>query len=84
MPWRPIMGRSSEEMPFLLQDLETVAKDEVAKALEEATRDTQKGAYHKIRHAGDLLKRIDREMVQKRCRHSARLFESVIELIRKS
>jgi hypothetical protein len=66
------------------QDLETVTKDDVAKALEEATRDTQKGSYHKIRHASDLLTRIDREKVQKRCRHCARLFERLLKLIRKN
>ena len=43
------------------RDLETVPKTEgLAAALERATRATQKGAYHKIRHASDLLQRIDR------------------------
>ncbi len=34
------------------------ANTDVASSLREATKDTQK-SYHKIRHAGDLLKRID-------------------------
>jgi Domain of unknown function (DUF4276) len=51
------------------------------KALEEATRDTQKGAYHEIRLASDLLKRIDREKVRKRCPHCARLFDTLLRLI---
>jgi hypothetical protein len=68
----------------LSQDLEAVAKDDVANALAEATRDTQKGRYHKIRHASDLLMRIDREKVQKRCRHCARLFERLLELLREN
>jgi len=56
-------------------DLETVAKTAVANALEHATRDTQKGPYHKIHHASALLKRIDPAMVMQRCRHCGRLFE---------
>jgi hypothetical protein len=63
------------------QDLETVAKDDVARALEAATRRTQKRAYHKIRHASDLLKLIDREKVQKRCPHCARLFDTLLNLM---
>ena len=43
------------------RNLETVAKVTLATSLEQATRATQKGAYHKIRHAGDLLKRITRK-----------------------
>jgi hypothetical protein len=66
------------------RNLETVAKDDVAKALEEATRDTQKGPYHKVRHASDLLKRIDRDKVQKRCPHCARLFDTLLKLIQKA
>jgi hypothetical protein len=65
------------------QNLETVAKNDVAKALEEATRDTQKGSYHKIRHASDLLRLIDQEKVRKRCPRCARLFDTLLKLIQK-
>jgi hypothetical protein len=61
-----------------------VAKEDVAKALKEATCNTQKGPYHKIRHASDLLKRIDRTKVQQRCRHCACLFDTLLELIQKA
>jgi hypothetical protein len=50
---------------------------------EEATRD-MKGACHKIRHASDLPKRIDREKVQKRGRHCAHLFDRLLKLIQKA
>ena len=45
-------------------DLETEAKTTVERSLVEATKDTQKGRYHKIKHASDLLKRIDVESVK--------------------
>jgi len=63
------------------QDLETVPKTALAAALERATRATQKGAYHKIRHASDLLQRIDRQKVLQRCPSCTRLFETLGRLI---
>ena len=58
-------------------DLETVPKRDVEHSLRDATKDTQKGRYHKIRHASDLLKRIDAERVRGRCRHCQRLFDEI-------
>lgn len=56
-------------------DLETVANITVANALDKATRQAMpKGVYHKIRHASDLLKKIDPSIVQRRCPSCARLF----------
>jgi hypothetical protein len=55
-------------------NLEEVAKATVAAALEQATRNTSKGAYHKIRHASVLLQRIDPMKVRARCRSCDRLF----------
>jgi Domain of unknown function (DUF4276) len=67
------------------QNLETVAKATLATALENATRKTKtKGAYHKIRHASDLLKLINREKVQQRCPACARMFEALGEAIRQA
>jgi Domain of unknown function (DUF4276) len=66
------------------RNLETVAKVTLAASLEHATRATQKGAYHKIRHAGDLLKRINREKVQQRCPACTRMFEALSEVIRQA
>jgi hypothetical protein len=59
------------------QNLETVARATIASALEQATQQTQKGAYHKIRHASDLLKRIDRQKVKQRCPSCARMFDAL-------
>lgn len=55
-------------------DLEKVPKKDVEQALKQATRKTQKGAYHKTKHASDLLKRIAPEKVREKCRHCDRLF----------
>ena len=58
-------------------DLETVAKNTVAGALDRATAQTQKGRYQKIRHAADLLARIDPAKARRRCHHCERLFDTL-------
>lgn len=55
-------------------ELEKVPKIKVEQALKQATRKTQKGAYHKTKHASDLLKRIDPQKAREKCRHCDRLF----------
>ena len=62
-------------------NLEAVSKDDVERSLREATTDTQKGSYHKIRHASDLLKLIDAERVKVRCDHCRRLFDALGRII---
>lgn len=69
-------GFNAARLPERL-DLEEEPKASVERALEEATRRTGKGAYHKIRHASELLKRLDQERVKARCRHCNRLFEAL-------
>ncbi len=61
--------------------LETVAKTDIDRALELATKDTQKGCYHKIHHASDLLGRIDPDRVRQRCAHCKRLFTLIGQAI---
>ena len=63
------------------QNLETVSKNDISRGLREATRQTQKGSYHKIRHAGDLLRQIDTESVKERCRHCRLMFEKLGQLV---
>ena len=62
-------------------DLEGVRKSDLLTSLRQATRQTQKGTYHKIRHAGDLLHRIDSETVKARCAHCRRVFEELGAMI---
>ena len=66
------------------RNLETIAKDALAASLDSATRRTQKGAYHKIRHASGLLKLINQEKVQQRCPACARIFEALSQAIREA
>ena len=62
-------------------NLETVPKPTVERSLGEATKDTQKGRYHKIRHASDLLKLIDVESVKAQCDHCQRLFDDLGQIV---
>ena len=63
------------------KNLEAVPKADVTSALDGATRRTRKGTYHKIRHAGDLLKRIDASKVKSRYAHCERLFEALARVV---
>ena len=65
-------------------NLESVAKSVVEGSLRRATEHTVKGRYHKIRHASDLLQRIDAEKVKARCRHCQRLFDELGRMIDES
>jgi hypothetical protein len=58
-------------------NLEEEPKTQIYAALESATRQTQKGSYGKIKHAGDLLRRVSREKAKTRCHHCDRLFTVV-------
>ena len=56
-------------------NLESVSPKEIATALQRATRGTQKGEYHKIRHAPDLLKQVSVQRVRGRCAACRRLIQ---------
>lgn len=62
------------------ENLEEVSKREVASALDRATQKTQKGRYHKIKHARQLLEQIDPAKVRQRCAHCKRLFDTLLGL----
>ena len=64
-------------------NLEEERKSDVTQALVQATERTQKGRYDKIRHAHDLLKRINPMSVRQRCGHCDRLFETLLAWISK-
>lgn len=59
-------------------ELEEVSKSDISNFLDKATSKTQKGRYHKIKHASDLLKLINPDEVRKRCRHCDNLFKSLL------
>ena len=62
-------------------NLEEASKNDIAEGLLRATERTQKGPYHKIRHARHLLQRIDPATVRQRCGHCERLFATLSDLI---
>jgi len=55
--------------------VEEIPKADVLKGLTEATRDTQKGEYHKTKHAPDLLQLIRADRVRAAAPNCQRLFE---------
>ncbi len=63
------------------RNVEEVPKVALATSLKMATEKTQKGAYHKIRHASELLKRIDPAKVCDRAKHCQRLFDALGEAL---
>lgn len=58
-------------------DTETIPKVIIMRALKQATQSTQKGAYHKIRHASEILHLLDRRRVRERCPTCDRLFDTL-------
>jgi hypothetical protein len=66
------------------QDIETVGKKRLLAALEQATRGTTKGTYHKIDHCAALLEKIDPSKVRTRAKHCDRLFRELEVVIRSS
>ncbi len=63
------------------QNLEDVTTYNLNHWLRAATRHSSEGDYHKIRHASDLLKLIDRKTVTTRCPHCKRLFDILGDMI---
>ena len=62
-------------------DLEIVGKRALENSLHRATQHTQKGTYHKIRHASDLLRRMNAETVKARGPHCRRPFDELGQMI---
>lgn len=75
---RSYYGRGFNANPLPKEEnLEKVPKQVVSSGLDRATAKTQKGTYHKIRHASDLLALIDVEKARARCPHCERLFDAL-------
>jgi hypothetical protein len=60
---------------------EKIPKDRLVPALEQATRSTSKGKYHKIQHAGDLLARLNPDIVRQNAASCNRLWTTIEQLI---
>lgn len=59
------------------RNLETVPKSAVMDALKKATRATQKGEYHKMRHSPQILERLDPAKVRARAPHCDLLWTTI-------
>jgi hypothetical protein len=80
---RAYYGQGFNENPFPKnQDVEAIAKDQLERALSDATRNTSKGEYHKIRHGPDILARADHTVVCRRASGCRRLFETLQTLLK--
>ena len=62
-------------------NLEEENRESIARALHRSTQRTQKGAYHKIKHASDLLRLIEPRLVRNRCPKCARMFDILNRII---
>lgn len=62
-------------------DVEAITKERLEQALIDATRNTSKGEYHKIRHGPDILARADHNVVCGRASCCRRLFETLRKMI---
>lgn len=63
-------------------NVEEISKADVARALENATRQTKKGCYEKIRHASELLELINVARVRDAAPHCERLFTTLLQKMR--
>lgn len=63
------------------QDIEKIAKKQLNEALENATKNTSKKAYHKMRHGPKLLKTLDVSKARARAAHCERLFATLEKII---
>lgn len=70
-------GSEFRRNAFPAQNVETIDKATLASALAAATRNTQKGEYHKTRHAPRILERLDSDVVCSRAPSCRRLFETL-------
>lgn len=62
-------------------EVEAIDKAVLETALQNATRDSRKGPYHKIRHGSKLLCLIDSQIVRPKAPHCERLFTTLAHKI---
>ena len=62
-------------------DIELVAKSDIYRAMQQATRNTTKGEYHKIRHGPKILALLDVSKLRQRAQHCDRFFHVLEDAI---
>ena len=63
-------------------NVEKIAKSDVENGLANATKNTQKGEYHKTKHGAKLLELINPQKVREAAPHCERLFEIILGQIK--
>ncbi len=61
--------------------MEKIDKATLGRSLEKATRETKKGAYHKTRHAPEILERIRASVVRVKAPYCDRLLKTLADCI---
>jgi hypothetical protein len=60
-------------------NVEQIDKNQLKRALTDATRKTTKGKYDEVKHACEILQKLDVVKVRKAAFHCDRLFKTLIE-----
>jgi hypothetical protein len=60
-------------------NVEKIPKSDVETGLANATKNTQKGKYHKTKHGPKILQLINSQKVRESAPHCQRLFETLFE-----
>lgn len=63
------------------RNIERIPKADVESGLANATRNTQKGEYHKTRHGAKILELINPQKVRAAAPHCEKLFKTVLEVL---
>ena len=63
------------------KNVETITKSDVEKGLANATKNTQKGEYHKTKHGAKILEIIDSKKVRESAHHCEILFKTITKEI---
>lgn len=74
-------GQGFQESAIPSRPVENIAKSAVFSALKKATRQTQKGEYHKINHGPKILEMLDVTKVRRAAPHCDRFFKTLAEKI---
>ena len=63
------------------KNVEKIEKDKIESGLANATKNTQKGEYHKTRHGAKLLELINPQKVRESSPHCEKLFVEIIKVL---
>jgi len=68
---------NENRLPSVQQGVESIPKESVLNSLQDASRNTAKGPYHKTQHGPSILQLVDPSKVRTVARHCERLFATL-------